>query len=637
MPSEEELQRTIEACWASIQPRASEVERHPNSTIEPVRLGGDTAADRAVGLLKSLAPADTARFELGATLGEGGMGIVRLATQATVGRQVAIKTLKPDVKDADAMMRLLREAWVTGMLEHPNIIPIYDVGIDRDGRPQIVLKKIEGVEWGALLHDKNLLREHVGKVDPREWHLRVLMQVCNAVHFAHSRGIVHRDLKPENVMIGEFGEVIVVDWGIAVSLRDGESEGRIPQASQSRDMAGTPAYMAPEMLGGDPPRLSERTDVYLLGSMLFEIFAGRPPHEGNDLRAILVSVLKSPPKMTTKLPSELARVCTRAMAAEPADRYESAEEFRIAIEEYLEHRGSMRLAESAQSRLGDLFEEIDECGVTGKKSPRVYELYRECRFGLLAAIDAWADNAAARGSLTLATTRLAELELAQKDPQAAATLLSELEEPPPNLVKKVEQALSEKNAESARLEAMQRDLDPMIGSRTRTFGTLVMGSLWTGLPIAAQFLIGKPDHDIGVVISIFFLLVAVGFGYWARESMGKTSLNRTVFWAIVFTMLSQVGIRVGAHLAGIDATLSMTFHFLLWLACAGFMTIFVDRRFAPMTVGYMLGFWAAAAWPDYVFLVAGLSHGVLTINTVWLWAPLVQKSRETENRAERAL
>lgn len=627
--SEEELQRTVEACWASIGPQASEIERHPQSTIEPPRPGAETSGDQLAADLHALASTDAARFKLGETLGEGGMGIVRLAIQTTVGRQVAIKTIKPEAQTADVAIRLLREAWVTGMLEHPNIVPVYDVGVDPEGLPQIVLKRIEGVEWAALIGDRERLRDHVGAVDPRDWHLRVLLQVCNAVHFAHSRGIVHRDLKPENVMIGQFGEVIVVDWGIAVSLRD-DVDGRIPRAAAARDIAGTPAYMAPEMLGGDPPNLGVHTDVYLLGAILFEIFAGHPPHEGDDLKAIMVSVLMSPPKMPTRLPSELAQVCSRAMAANPNDRFESAETFRLAVEEYLEHRGSMRLAERAQNRLGDLFEEVDECQVTGQRSTRVYELFRECRFGLRAALDAWPGNEAARGSLALATTRVAEFELNQNDPHAAQKLLSELEDCPAGLAERVAKAVAAKEAEARRREAMERDLDPRTGSRTRTFGAALMGTVWTGLPLVGHFVFGRPTHSAQLAISVGLLLFAAAFGLWARESMGKTSINRKVFATIVFAMAVQIGIRIAAWLANVDATTSMTFHFLLWLSCAGFMSIFLDRRFAFMTVGYLVAFWAAAAWPDYIFLAAAGANAVLTLNTVWLWAPLIKQSEAQE-------
>src|SRR5690606_9017841 len=143
-----------------------------------------------------------------------------------------------------------------------------------------------GVDWGSLMHDARTVRERFGADDLLEWNLRVFLSVCNAVRFAHSRKILHRDLKPENVMIGQFGEVYLADWGIAVSLED-DGSGRLPLASEAIEMAGTPLYMAPEMLGGRESRLSERTDLYLLGSILYEIVAGEPPPRGRSFMELL--------------------------------------------------------------------------------------------------------------------------------------------------------------------------------------------------------------------------------------------------------------------------------------------------------------------------------------------------------------
>ena len=136
------------------------------------------------------------------------MGIIRLGEQGAIGRQVAVKCLREGLDNERFGLQLLREAWVTGGLEHPNIVPVYSVGADSNGHPMIVMKRIEGTPWSELLRsDGRQLRD-----DPE-----ILKQVCNAVEFAASRGVIHRDLKPDNVMIGTFGEVYVLDWGIAIA------------------------------------------------------------------------------------------------------------------------------------------------------------------------------------------------------------------------------------------------------------------------------------------------------------------------------------------------------------------------------------------------------------------------------------
>jgi eukaryotic-like serine/threonine-protein kinase len=232
----------------------------PTSTIVPPVARPTTGGARALEVLEELA-GDTEQLRIGSVIGEGGMGIVHAAEQVALGRTVAVKSLKPGRRDPVASLDLLREAWVTGSLEHPNIVPVHYLKVMRDGPPSIVLKRIEGVEWSRLLHDAGEVERRFGAKDLLAWNVGILLQVLNALRFAHRHGILHRDLKPSNVMIGDYGEVYLLDWGIAVSLRD-DGSGRLPLASHAAQLAGTPCYMAPEMLGreGDLP-LSERTDV----------------------------------------------------------------------------------------------------------------------------------------------------------------------------------------------------------------------------------------------------------------------------------------------------------------------------------------------------------------------------------------
>jgi serine/threonine protein kinase len=217
----------------------------PTATITP-REPAESVAER-LHTLRSLCQGPAgAGVRLRGRLGEGGMGEVLLAEQVSMERDVAVKRLKPEARNDYSTLKLLQEAWVTGYLEHPNVIPVYDITVDAQGSPLILLKRIHGVAWGELMDDPETVRRRWGAADLLEWNLRVLMQVCDAVQFAHGRGIVHRDLKPENVMVGEHGEVYVVDWGIAVTLREdaglaaaprqqGERAGRYPLLHGPRD------------------------------------------------------------------------------------------------------------------------------------------------------------------------------------------------------------------------------------------------------------------------------------------------------------------------------------------------------------------------------------------------------------------
>ncbi|MCK6552714.1 serine/threonine protein kinase, partial [Myxococcota bacterium] len=383
------------------------------STLVPRISHADTDVRALVAALPRLvtrSDGQAADLVFDRTLGEGGMGIVRLAEQRALGREVAVKSLRADRATPEAALRLVREAWITGRLEHPNIVPVYTLGVDADGQPMIVMKRIEGTLWSDYLR---------GRAEPQtpaerrlEWHLRVLMQVANAVELAASKGIVHRDLKPDNVMIGRFGEVYVLDWGIAVSLDD-RAAGRLPLASAAHGIAGTPAYMAPEMVEEDAARLGPRTDVYLLGATLHEVLVGAPRHGGRSIVECLFSSHHSAPfDYPAHVPVELAAIANRAMRRLPADRFESAEVFRRALEDFLSHETARALAAEATSRLAELERLLGDAERAAPRDPAdaairapdvpevaLYEVFGGCRFGFMQALRAWPDSPGARPGL----------------------------------------------------------------------------------------------------------------------------------------------------------------------------------------------------------------------------------------------
>ncbi len=293
------------------------VGRAPESTMKP-SLPGDTAGLDALRSFAEYTTAGARRLTTDVQIGEGGMGRVLLGTQLTLGRRVAVKSLKLDKATPEAALAMLREAWVTGALQHPNVVPVYELDVDAEGRPIIVLRRIEGHSWRATMRDPELLRRYSERSDVLESHLKVLIEISQAVEYAHEQNIVHRDLKPENVMLGRFGEVYVLDWGIAVSVGP-EDGGRMPRSGESP--VGTPAYMAPELLGGRSAEVGTATDVYLLGACLYEVLTGEPPHRADTPLQTLGSVMRSQPEFPEGTPEALAQVCRRAMAARPEDRY----------------------------------------------------------------------------------------------------------------------------------------------------------------------------------------------------------------------------------------------------------------------------------------------------------------------------
>jgi serine/threonine-protein kinase len=359
--------------------------------------------------------------------------VVKLARQVSLDRRVAVKSLK-GAPSPDEIEALLGEPWLAGGLEHPGILPIYAVSLDPDGRPQVVMKRIEGVTGSKLLSGEADRASYAPARTALESHLKIALQVCNAVHFAHSRGVIHRDLKPDNVMVGGFGEVYVVDWGIATA------------PGPSNQLAGTPAYMSPEMLGNGA-EISSATDVYLLGSVLSEVLSGKAPHHGRSAQEIFSSVLSSTPALPPDAPVELVDLVRRCMARNPADRPKSALEVRQAIERFLEHQGSLELVEQSELRAAELPHVLAEAA---PDPIRVSRLFSECRFGLEQALRVWPENDAARTSLFRLTTQQVRYELAHGSLRQTQTLLAQLSPPPEELVTALAQA---KEAENKRAES----------------------------------------------------------------------------------------------------------------------------------------------------------------------------------------
>ena len=619
------LERDIVAWLETVAAETQDTIRtSPSSTIVPTLVRPSTGGRKALALLEQLgglSPSATAQLRTGEVIAEGGMGVIRVAEQVALGRTVAVKTLKPGRKDPSAALDLLREAWVTGIVEHPNVVPVHYLGLDDEGNPLIVLKRIEGVEWNSLIDDAETVRARFGATDLLAWNLGILMQVLNALSFAHSRGIVHRDLKPSNVMIGEFGEVYLLDWGIAVSLRD-DGSGRLPLAADQDEMAGTPCYMAPEMLGReDLPPLSERTDVYLAGAVLFDLIAGHPPHEGETAVAVVTSVLASTPELPPDAPAELARICGRAMRADPAERYESVEALRLDLQAYLEHRGSARLADLAGEKLDQLLATL---AGPEREREQVYRLFGACRFGFHEALVAWRGNEEARRGLVRATCAVAEYELGGDDPRAAVALLTELDAPPAELLARARAAAAAHAERQLALEKLRAEHDARTGTRTRTFIAMLLGTMFTVFPLIAALrpeIVAMRTHPHLVLWSCGFLVIVLGLGYWARESMTKTVVNRRVFAAAVFLFVCQAAMAIGTWRLGVTVMQTEVLMMYLWIAISGMIAIGIDRRLAPSTLGYVAAASFASVYPELRFFAMSAANLVFTVNAVWYWRP----------------
>jgi serine/threonine-protein kinase len=586
-----------------------------------------TTSKRALEVLERLASASAeagAHIELRETIGEGGMGIVRLGVQLALGRNVAVKTLRDDRRSDEATLDLLHEAWITGSLEHPNVVPVYDITLDESGTPVIVLKRIEGVGWDELIDDLDEVRQRFDANDLLEWNLGILLQVINAVRFAHSRGIIHRDLKPENVMIGEFGEVYLVDWGIAVALVD-DGTGRMPLAANCIDMAGTPCYMAPEMLGReDSPPLSEATDVYLLGSILYEIITGDPPHDGDSAMEVVSKIAQSDPQFPPGAPTGLVRICRRCMDPDPHGRFERAEQVRLAVNGFLQHRGSERLAAVAVSSLDELQVLLRTPRTDSTYRQDLYRHYGECRLGFREALRAWAQNATALDGVRTATLAMIEYELGQGDARAAESLLVELGVPPATLRDRIDDALRQAEAKRARAEELERDHDFSAGARTRTFFAVVLGLAWTGAPLLGALSADHVRYETHTNMTLWcvgFLFVIGGLGVWARDSMMKSAINRRIFVTLMFTFTAQGLMNIAFGSAGLPPELTQVTHIFLWFSVGSMLAITIDWRLFAGALGYLTAFFVAIHEPDLRYYAMSASNFAVMLNCVIIWRP----------------
>ncbi len=264
---------------------------------------------------------DPERYEQVAEHARGGLGRVVRAVDKRLGRTVAVKELLK--KNASNEARFMREAMITARLEHPGIVPVHEAGRSPNGDPYYVMKLVEG----------KTLKEQIAACDSLRERLALLphvIAVADAVGYAHSEGVIHRDLKPSNIMVGAFGETIVVDWGLAhdrkrdlPELEDGaheSSSGSGPWSTVSGKVVGTPAYMSPEQARGEI--VDERCDVYAIGCVLYELLCGTPPHADVTPQATLDRVLAGPPRPLIAIPRppRSPRICVATRPASSSRR-----------------------------------------------------------------------------------------------------------------------------------------------------------------------------------------------------------------------------------------------------------------------------------------------------------------------------
>lgn len=465
-----------------------------------------------------------AEFVLREELGRGGMATVWLAAQTALGRDVAVKRAT-NRDDKDAELLLLREALVAGQLEHPNIVPVHQLVVDAEG-PAVVMKRISGKTWDELIESPSTTLET---------HLDVFLQTLNAVGFAHSRGVLHRDIKPSNVMIGAYGEVYLLDWGVAARTSDPPSNA----------IVGTPQYMAPEMAEG---RADERTDIFLLGATLHEVLTGVPRHEGDDALSVLYAAMYVEPyAYPESVPSELAEICNRACARRPEERFQNVAELRSAVLRFREHRAAGVLGEVAREALARFSEAVQ--AEPAPSYSEVQRLFSEARLAFEAALKVWPEYPSAGAGLERCLQTMLDYELGEHHLQNAQALLETLKDPDPERAERVARLAEQQDRERARVASIERDRDPNVGAGARTRALLGMGlasALMTLVLVARRVLSPEATLStlrltiVGGFVLALMLLVAL---LWRRYG-DFNLINRRIAEISVMTLAVSFASRL---------------------------------------------------------------------------------------------
>ena len=572
-----------------------------------------------------------ADFVVSGVLGEGGMGRVLLAHQRSLRREVAIKVLKSKKTPASATDALLAEAVITGSLEHPNVVPVHALGLDDTGRPVLVMKRIEGVSLRDLARDPDhpAWATIAPEGDRLDAQLEILVGVCNALHFAHSRGVIHRDVKLENVMIGSFGEVYLVDWGIATRVQP--LTAPVPFVA----IVGTPAYMPPELAMGDLARMDARTDVYLVGATLHALLTGQPRHVGETIHPVLVSAMQSLPfEYGPDVPAELAAICNRAMSAEPQRRYASALELRRALAAFRRHRGSIALSDEASARLTKLV--ASRADARGER--RLHGLMTECRFGFTQALREWPENAAAQAGLSRCLALMIEHELDQRDLEGARELCAELGEVPPELAARVAAlaadvaAAKERESRLARLER-ERDLSVGGGAQLTVVGALPAFAVGViiyllrrgGGELTKRELLGPPIA--GFIVLLIALLLA-------RRQLGP-GLGRKALTALLLAPGATVVHRLLGVILGEPTVPMAVADLVIGSAVAGAIALVAIPRIGWAILPFALGAVAITAHPDLwlPLFASSVVSGFLLLLVLWRQAARARPSDPGSTRS----
>ena len=399
-------------------------------------------------------------------LGKGGMGLVYLATQNSVNRQVALKIIRKDKQNDTFSKQFFYEAEITALLEHPNITPIYELGKTPDQTYFYTMKYIQGTPWEKKIRTNSI-----------EENLDIFDKLCDAIAFAHSKNILHMDIKPDNVQLGEFGEVYAVDWGVASDLKRPESVR----------CAGTWQWISPEVARGEKSRIGKGSDIYLLGGILFQIVTGHHPRLPKDpseklsdpaLRKAAINNIIQP----TDCKDPMVAVALKALATEPQDRYAKVEHLQEAIYAIQKERAAIKSSQELTKRAIVLASEATEQGDYGR--------FNQSLFGLKDAIELWDKNPDAPSELKKVRLAYGQCAFEKGDYDLALQTLDRQETQEDELYRKAEQA---QTAVKLRAERFRLLRNAFIASLL--LGTGIVSFLWFKAETARKVAVDAQNEE----------------------------------------------------------------------------------------------------------------------------------------------
>ncbi|MBV70361.1 MAG: hypothetical protein CMH52_03345 [Myxococcales bacterium] len=476
-------------------------------------------------------------------LGEGGMAVVYLADQTIPPRQVAVKRLRENT--VERAQNLFAEALLTGALEHPNIIPVHSIRVDPVKGPEVVLKRVEGISLSEAYAEDGSSEAGLRRLLPK------LLQVCNALEYAHARNIYHRDIKAENIMVGQYGEVYLLDWGIAIDKN--------AELGVNRGTVGTPHYIAPEMLSGEPDDIDARTDVYLLGATLHFLLTGEPRHNApTTLGSAVMASLSKPAVYPGTVFPELGLLANRACALEPDERPQTVSDFRQAVEDCLTHWDAIRTVQLAQAD----FEFVMTARVPDTALGDIVRRFDAAVLRFQVALSSWPDCKEAASRLTQVRLAMTRLYLESNDAKAAKLLLNQVSTEDTAYTRSIQDlraAVEQASQKESRVyqHAAANDISTSkTGRRRAAFAMLAVCAIAVAVT-SYQQVSEKVSRTAGQGLGIWLIgtVIVVGVLFFNRRVMLENDAGRRAMLLLILAPVLIAAIRTVVYIHDLNPVL----------------------------------------------------------------------------------